>query len=229
MNAVRANAMVAQVFSKLGDRFKICTGYPAERNWVFGIVEKAKPGEFFDDVTERLIDGSIRKLRLKDHGGIAPQQMEVIETTSSTIEEGSDRIIDLIIHKRDTTQLVPQKMVGLSADQVRELIALAIEADRKQRTEQQASVESVLHKVSEIKAAEPPPLTGLQQKPKVSRHEQSAAKATVIQTWIDRAHLLGMKPPRLNAAGNVDGRWLKFAQPAWESYLKNQQPTEVTA
>jgi len=225
MDAAKANRVVATVFQRLGTRFLI-NSYEAGSQFIFGISEKAPPGQFFDE-TERLMDGSVRKLKVKDHGGLTIQQFAIICDTSLTDDEAVERIIQLIIKKIDTTRIVT-KAQGLSLEEVQAIVQKAIAEDRSTRKVEEQCIQEIAQEIvaaatQRSEPEEPPKLKGLQQRPKKSRFAETAAIDADHKLWTERARLMGIKPPVVLARNrHIDGRWKRHAILAWAQYQQGQ-------
>lgn len=180
---------------------------PGNRNgWVFAIAEKAPPGQQWQD-------GS----KWKIHGGLTRKQAEILEATSQSDDELVQRMIDLIIHKKDTTiahavagqspQLTPEQIQGMILEQATLLAKQMVE---------NAKIQQGLVK----------PKLG----PHRPRHQIVQKKAERIALWRERAALVpAMGEIRLRPRdGNIHGLWLRKAERLWETYVA-QNPQVPTA
>lgn len=194
---------------RLGDRFRHQEMPQNRMGWIFGVVEKAPPGT-------RWKDGSNWKL----HGGITRREGEILERTSESDEELVQRMIDLVIHKKNTAvaEAVAGAAPSLTPEQVQSMILEAATKLAKQMVEQ-AKAEAK----GEVKV-------GLQHKPRKGYHQQREDKAKRIALWTERARLCGIGAPELRPRdGNLNGFWLRRAKKAWEAYSQKQPEAAPTA
>lgn len=187
----------------LGQRFRYqeCPGN--KKGHVFEVVEKAPTGQAWPEG------------KWRNHGGLTRRQAEILEATSQTDEELVERIVLLVIHKKDTTSVAqPEVQQALSPDEIR---AMIVEEAKKLAHQM---VESAKHEVGQ----------GVQHKPRKSPKEYGAAIDKELQLWTDRAALVGGEPPVIRKRDRrIDGRWLRRFTPKWEAYVASQTPEGKTA
>lgn len=124
------------LFRKLGPQYQ-----PAMTSWrhglLLGIAEKAPPGQRFKNG---------QKMRFI--GGPTPRQFRLIANTSRSNEEAADRLIQLVVHKNDTTvnlsqsnQLDVAKMAEMVRAEVAKLLRQGVHemAANKERLEEVAA------------------------------------------------------------------------------------------
>lgn len=190
----RINKLCRAFMDRLPPGYRECIAEP-DMGFALAISRSAGFGE-------RLPSGKKHELV----GGITMNQLRVIANTSDTDEIGVQRIYDLIIHGKDTTQRPESQLISVDqVDQiVRERVAALLQSaqEAKARSEQSAQ---------EAKPAAPDP-------------EQSTAESEEVAIWTQRAKILGIKRPLMSKArpGAIDGRWMRNASKLWDEH---EQPT----
>lgn len=224
MNLERIDRAVNAMFSRLnaghrkGPRFYY-NQVNDIRGAAFGIMEKkpvAEPGQS----------------RYHDHGHITFQQLRMIESTSTSDDEIVERIIQLIIHKNDTTvqrtqptfstidveRIVQEKL----AEALRKFQEGSMPINTPEKVAAAVAREAVLE---ETVGEEPDPepkakFRGLQHKPRKTVKEYQQIKDEDNKVWEDRAKLMGIASPVYRSRdGRIDGRWVRKAQKLWDEHI----------
>jgi len=191
----RRRTVVRAVFRKLGKTWS--SGQDPSHTYAFLLVKKnarTVGGEPFTPV-----------------GGITAGQLDTIINTSSTNEEAADRVIDLVVNKKDTvSQHTPEKVdVESLASSIEDRIMSKLTQLLGQVASGQAGVQE------ECQPEEPEVTFELPSQP----YEEP--KKTELETWTERAKMCGCGPVQTKKSdpSQVDGRWKRRAQKAWDEYL----------
>lgn len=135
--------------------------------------------------------------RYVNYKGITHKQCAIIESTSQSVAEMTERIRAFIIDGKDTTR-GQENPLPASVD------AAMIERIVNER----------LNKILAERGPQPQN-QGLVDK---TRKPRKAANAESLAIWQKRAELLGIPAPPTKKDGSIDGRWVLKVRPRWEAY-----------
>lgn len=224
----RLDRAIASMFSELGPRFYI-NRYPGVPQAAFGVAEKLPPGQ-------RTEDGS----HIRDHGWITRKQCQIIEQTSQSDAEVKDRIMLLILHKKDTTRMA-EKPPAIELSQVEKMVAdavakaLAAVAPTMDSFQRDVITKSISRGavLDEAIPQEPrvvkPKISGIQMKKRKNKEQYGAEIDKENKLWEDRAQMMGLdKPIYRTRDRRIDRRWINRAEMRWQEYTAAKKANEAT-
>ncbi len=221
---VRGIQVLRKARHMLGETFRI-NRYSHRKGWIFGFAERA---------AGKWEDGK----KWKDHGGITRRQFDIIVQTSHSEDEAAQRVVQLIIHKNDTTRYEETQEPEIKAADIKRMVAESISEILRDKLAElksgDAQVDEIAAKAAE-KAVEsernPVPDGDPYDNPKikeglvptkgnqVGQGERQLRRSKEYDLWDDRAKVLGIDPPTLRRDGNIDGRWKRHVEKLWNKKL----------
>lgn len=187
--ANRINAAVDALFHRLPSTAPglwYMTKHPSEPRIAFSVMHK-QPG-----------------VGRKNYRGIPYHALRVIEQTSESLQEMTDRIYAYIVEERDTTQTSP---IGagttVTAADVDKMVEARVQEALKKLLAQHAPAEK----------------QGLQKGRYLKDEKKLSAMKAEVELWVNRAEQCGMPMPVYAKNGrDLDGRWLRQAKRLWEQF-----------
>lgn len=214
----RFGRVTEMIFRKLGD------GYRASQD-----TTDRTPFHIVKRDTKRELGGDL----MHNFGGPTWTQLASIMGTSPDDSEAAQRVIDLVIHKKDTTgydyanrkqtedmkaqilEALEEKFAQLGLSDAFKKVNEATQVDIADTTVNVMPVESPV-----VQTTIAPP-QGVQGKKKKSVKEAKSQNQQDIELWTERVKLLGIDGPKLNKdQTKLDGRWLRSANRSWDQYVE---------
>lgn len=197
-----------------------------------------RDGTHFFGIAAKAPAGHLHKngQKITDLGWITSRQYKIIVETSRNDEEVAERVIQLIVHKNDTTVFQTKADAPSDADfqaRVEKAVAEVLRAKLEEINAGKANVESIAKTAAEnvqksAEAEKPSKVgkVGLQQrKPRLAPKEAGKLIDQENKLWFDRATILGLDTtdiPTLRDSRRYAKRWVQKVSEAWDAHVKGE-------
>lgn len=188
----------------------------------FSIAEKAPPGEKWPS-------GS----KWKTHRGPTRRQLEIIEQTSHSVPEITNRIMDLVLQGIDSTRMVSENQPGTGASMSKVDIEKLVAERLQQVLSDPRVVQALVAKQQTPETVAAKPQEALKELPsgvreRKPRRNLKAARDAEIAVVKERMSLMGLRPDdlKLRWDGSISRKWLADFEVAWTAHVNATRPSK---